>query len=477
MTSPVDQSTLSLPSSIDAEQAVIGAVLLNPDALIHCHGLEAQHFYEPAHSAIWQRIIDYSERGDRVAYTVLAASFRDGPIFVGGPSAKEYLAKLASEATTISGIGVHASLIRSTWALRQIVSVGGGVQQSWGGLIPEDMVRNSFEHLDEIRASLVQTSATRPRSISAIGRDVITRAADVLSGNGTQPPSTGLPDLDAKLPMRGLAPGSLFVVAGRTGMGKSMALASIARQAVKTTGVAFFSLEVGAEEMAARMIADAMGNGPTYEQILTGSISEQDLQRADEAFDRHIKGAPISIDASAGLTMGDIERRCSVLAGDLAREDKTLGLVVIDHAQIVKPSSRYQGNRVGELGEIANAAKVLAKRLNCCVALASQVNRSVEQKDDKRPTMADLRASGEIEEAADCIGLLYRPAYYVERSPEFKAGDPIKRDEFEAVKNVLELAIDKSRQGRTGVVNLWCDPSRSMVRCLTPVERHFGGRR
>lgn len=460
----------ALPASLETEQAVLGAVLLNPDAVALCKGLEADHFAEPAHAAIWQRVTDFGDRGERVSYSLLAGTFRDEPLMPGGPTAREYMARLAAEATTVSGIGLHAAMIRSMWALRSLIGVGGHVAQGWGGSVPETLLSAAFERVEEIRAALNDHSDARPRKVDEIGAGILASAQERQNGGGFRPPSSGLVDLDAKLPLRGLAPGSLLVLAGRTGMGKSMLLSSIARQAARRCGVAFFSLEVGSEEMAARMLSDTMGNGPSYEELLSGELTDQQMERAFEA-NHDLQSLACKIDASGSITIGEIERKSAAYANALAKADQKLGLVVIDHAQIVKPTGRYAGNRVGELGEIANAAKVMAKRLGCCVALASQVNRSVESKEDKRPTMSDLRASGEIEEAADVIGLLYRPAYYVERSPEFKAGDPTAQDEFDAVKNVLELAIDKSRQGRTGVVNLWCDPARSMVRSRSSFDR------
>lgn len=465
----VQNDVSSLPVSLETEQAILGAVLMNPDAMVLCKGLEAEHFYEPAHSAIWQRVSDFAEKGERISLPLLVSTFRDVEMMPGGPTGREYVARLAAAATTISGIGLHVSFVKAMWALRSLMTVGGDVAKGWGAAVPMDILDQSFQRIEEIRAALNDQALSRPRRGSEIGTEILNSAIERANGGGERPPSTGLPDLDAKLPLRGLSAGSLFVIGGRTGMGKSMLLSSIARQASRSCGVMFFSLEVGSSEMAARMLSDGMGNGPTYEEILSGSIDMPSIERAFEQ-NHEFARSFISVDDSAALTIGEMERRAGAYSQALQRENQKLGLVVIDHAQIVKGSGRYQNNRVGELGDIANAAKVMAKRLGCCVALASQINRSVEGKDDKRPTISDLRASGEIEEAADAIGLLYRPAYYVERSPEFKSGDPDKLEEFDAVKNVLEVAIDKSRQGRTGIVNLWCDPSRSAVRCRSAFE-------
>ncbi|WP_191320453.1 replicative DNA helicase, partial [Camelimonas fluminis] len=350
-------------------------------------------------------------------------------------------------------------------------------EKQFGNAMPSDLLNAAFDQIEAIRADMIELTASRPRTAGDIGVDVLTAAEERARGGGMRAPSTGLPDLDAKLPMRGLAPGSLLVIGGRTGMGKSMLLSSMARQAAKNCGVAFFSLEVGADEMSARMMVDIAGNGPSYEEVLSGDLDNDRLEAMHLAR-RELERLPIMIDPRAGLNLGDIERSAASFADHIAKRDIRLGLLVIDHAQIVRASNRYQGNRVGELGEIANGAKVIAKRLGCCVALASQINRSVEKNGDesKRPTIADLRGSGEIEEAADCIGLLYRPAYYIERSAKFKEGDPAAEDELHRVRNDLEMAIDKSRQGRTGNVRLWCDPARSIVRCRTPFESHAGAR-
>jgi len=480
MTDAPSQLYGGAPACIVTEQGIIGCAMINPAAVESCRGLLPEHFIEPVHAAVWQRVLDLSDRGVPIQPTLLAASFSDDPLFSDGMTIRKYIARMVAEATTISGAGHYATALKELWALRSVAGLGQEVMRGWGGETPRELLAKSFDRLEEIRAGLVDMASSRPREAGDIGADVLAAAQVRANGGGERPPSTGLPDLDAKLPLRGLAPGSLLVIAGRTGMGKSMLLSSVARQAAKHSGVAFFSLEVGADEMSARMLADIIGNGPTYETILAGSMNAPELEAAFIA-NRELNSLPIRIDPTPSLTMGEIERKASAYAEHLSKKGIRLGLVVIDHLQIVKASTRYQGNRVGELGEISNLAKVVAKRLGCCVALASQVNRGVEKNsggndENKRPTMSDLRGSGEIEEAADCIGLLYRPAYYVERSPEFKSGDPAKEDELHRVRNDLELAIDKSRQGRTGLVNLWCDPGRSIVRCQTPFEHHAGAR-
>jgi len=465
------------PACLQTEQALIGAVLLNPASIDKCRDIRPEHFFDPAHAAVWQRVMEFGERGERVEAPVIMASFNDAPIAENGMTMRRYIARMLAEATTITGAGYYAKAVKEMWALRSVTEIGAGVARQFGQAMPSDLLNAAFDQVEAIRADMIELAASRPRTAGDIGCDVLAAAQERAQGGGQRAPSTGLPDLDVKLPMRGLAPGSLFVIGGRTGMGKSMLLSSMARNAARNTGVAFFSLEVGAEEMSARMLSDIVGDGPTYEEILADKMDNAGLEAVHVA-NRTLARLPIMIDPRAGQTLGEMERAATSFADHIAKKDIKLGLLVIDHAQIVKAGVRYQGNRVGELGEIANGAKVLAKRLGCCVALASQINRSVEKNGDesKRPTIADLRGSGEIEEAADCIGLLYRPAYYIERSAKFKEGDPGAQDELARAKNDLELAIDKSRQGRTGAVNLWCDPARSIVRCKSNFYDQSGGR-
>jgi replicative DNA helicase len=235
-------------------------------------------------------------------------------------------------------------------------------------------------------------------------------------------------------------------------------------------GAAYFSLEVTSSEIAARIMSSIMGEGaPDYGSILAGDFPRGWQDHLRDAAGR-LQGWPLHIDDSAGMTMADISVQAERLANRMAKQGHRLRLVTIDHAQIVKPSQRYAGNRVGELGEVANAGKVLAKRLQCTVMLCSQLNRSVESREDKRPSMADLRASGEVEESADAVMLLYREAYYLSRTPEYRNSDPVAVDAYEAVANSLEINVDKSRQGKPGIAHVWCDPARSIV-CDRPDDR------
>ena len=169
------------------------------------------------------------------------------------------------------------------------------------------------------------------------------------------------------------------------------------------------------------------------------------------------------IDATGGLTMPEIEARVRLDRERFKKEGKRLSVVFIDYLGLIRASDRYRGNKVHELGEVALAAKVMAKRLDCAVVLLAQLSRGVEGRDDKRPVMSDLRDSGNIEEHADFVGLLYRPAYYLERSPAYRNQEPEAVEEATAKKFDLDLIIGKNRLGPTYIVELWCDPAMSAI--------------
>lgn len=242
-----------------------------------------------------------------------------------------------------------------------------------------------------------------------------------------------------------------------------VASALASKMATKGKGAAYFSLEVPADEIAARTICERIGaRGPVYGDVLAGRMTDDDLEKFIWA-SREAEKLPLHIDDAPAMTIQDIALATKKQAVKFDRAGTPLALVLIDHAQIVKGSSRYQGNRVGELGEIANGAKIMAKQLGCAVVLCCQLNRGVESRDDKRPMLSDLRASGELEEAADAVLMLYREAYYLERSQAFRNGDVAAVEMMGAVRNQIEIGIEKSRQGSTGRATLWCDPGRSIL--------------
>lgn len=468
-----DPASAWLQSSAATEASLVGCLLTMSQTVgvAFSHELEPRHFCDESLGIIWSRIRDVTLRGDVPdIQTVLQAGI--GTIFGAGTTANEAQARLLADAISPTLVGQYCRLVKSNWALRQIIGQADAAKANLVNADATQLVERLLAEVDEIRDVTLDRKGARRGSLGAVAVTVAEDARAMLAGVGQRPPGTGLVTLDRHLPMRGLAPGALIILAGRTGMGKTMLASSIAGKVARAGhGVATFSLEVPATEIAARIMAEAIGGkSPSYGDILAGLVTEDDLDQIEWERDR-VKELPFYLDDTPALSMADMMVTTRREATRFDRIGKPLRLVVVDHAQIVKPSSRYSGNRVGELGEVANAAKVMAKQLGCAVILGCQVNRSSEGRDDKRPTLSDLRASGEIEEAADAVLMLYREAYYLAKSKGFQSGDFDVLNDFERCKNHVEVGVEKSRQGSTGRITLWCDPARSIVADLAPEWR------
>lgn len=242
-------------------------------------------------------------------------------------------------------------------------------------------------------------------------------------------------------------------------------MCALARRAArKGFGVDIYSLEIDRKELTARMLANALGATAfplDYRDILSGRVDDSDIPRLAQLRDKFAE-IPLSIDATPALRISQIESRAKRTALRLARGGKKLDVVFIDYLGLVSVGDRYKGNKVAELGDIALGAKNMAKRLGCAVVLLSQLNRSVESRDDKRPLLSDLRESGNIEEHTDAVGFLYRPAYYDDQDPR-KERDAEFADSALRRANDLEIIWRKNRLGPTGTDKLYCRVERSFV--------------
>ena len=388
---------------------------------------------------------------------------------LGGMTVAQYLVILTQNATTIAQAPQYARAIVDLYGRREIIRAADEaialardcpVDASVG-----DQIRHATTRLSEIADAVMEKKSGATRGgVGAIAQQVFERASDMMAGKIERPPSTGLRDLDTRLPMGGLNPSSLYVLAGRTGTGKTLCATAVAgKVAARGLGAMYFSLEVSAGEIASRVICSHMRPGEaSYGDFMSGKANMLEMERF-EATRRLAAEWPLHIDDSSGLSMADILLLAEREANRMARRNIPLKLIVIDHAGLVQATPETRHNKVDALGLIANSAKVLAKRLDTCVTLCAQINRSVEAQEDKRPSMAQIRASGEIEEAADAILLLYRESYYIARSQAFKERDPATLEKYERLKNTLEVIVDKSRQGATGTTTLWCDPARSAL--------------
>ncbi|WP_141339718.1 DnaB-like helicase C-terminal domain-containing protein [Bradyrhizobium sp. USDA 3458] len=455
------------PHNIEAEQALLGSILFNNKRYgLIAGAVDPTAFFEPLHAQIFHQAGQLIAAGKVANVITIKDAFPD--MMVGnGVSIVQYLASLAGEAAaTEAELQTLVGVVRDTAQMRSIIAVARDLQRSSSdGVLPNHAMAGAWDQLDELRAA----TASDPSARGSF-RDFVPL---LLEKEGSYVVPSGLADLDQTI-AGGWRSGRLYILAGRPGMGKTIIGVSGARRvARKGVGISIFSLEVDAKEIMARLVADELAHTAMpipYRDIVAGSLDAGSLQRVTDAAERMSK-LPIRIDATGGVSMTEIEARSRMDRDFFARAGVRLGAVVIDYLGLIKSSDRYRGQRVHELGEIALAGKTMAKRLDCAVIMLSQLNRSVESRDDKRPIMADLRDSGNIEEHADFVGLLYRPFYYIERSTGWRDMDPQVMDHGEREKNKLELIVGKNRLGSTRMIDLWCDPALSSVDNLSRYGR------
>lgn len=452
--------------NIEAECALLGAILINNTAYgVVAGAVSPDYFFEPLHQEIYSAIGTAISASKVADPTTLPAYLPPVKIPAGHGielTMRQYLLRLASEATTIINAPDYALLIRELWELRQICAIGA--EAGTPGFSPKDALEQAWSSLDTIRAHAAGGSAERS-TIGAFTKIVAEEVAEPPSPDTELVPSTGFTDVDRFIG-GGYRPGRLYVFAGRPGMGKTVyAVASARRVAMKGHGVAFFSLEIDGRELGARIMAAdlAFGHAPiAYADILSNNLDDLARKRIAGAAER-FASMPIEVDASGGLTMFEIAARARIYVERWRRRGIKPGILVIDYLGLVTPSDRYRGRKVDEAGEIAKGGKDLAKRLDVSVVMLSQLNRTVEGRDDKRPQMNDLRDSGNIEEHADVVGLLYRPAYYDQRDAGVRDGDIDALARAESRRNDLEVGLGKNRLGPTSSVTLWCDVGSSSV--------------
>jgi replicative DNA helicase len=457
------------PHNIEAEQALLGAILVNNEALYRVSDfLEPQHLFEPIH----QQIYDISRsliRTGKLASPVTLKTFLPADIDIAGMTPSQYLARLAAEATTIINAVDYGRTVYDLAVRRELIQIG------------EDMVNVAFDApVDFAPRDQIEDAEKRLYDLAEIGRygggfqkfeAALTTAVDMaarayqregkLSGL-----ATGLRDLDGK--MGGLQSSDLIIVAGRPGMGKTALATNIAynvagawRGEVQADGhistvnggiVGFFSLEMSAEQLATRIIAEQ--SGIPSSTIRRGGINERDFEKIKDVA-VELQHLPFFIDETGGLTVAQLAARARRL-----KRQKGLDLLVIDYIQLLSGSSRRsQENRVQEVTEITTNLKALAKELNVPIVALSQLSRQVENRDDKRPQLSDLRESGSIEQDADVVMFVFREEYYLSNKEPRPGTDEYTKWQVEmaAVHGKAEVIIGKQRHGPTGTVNLQFD--------------------
>ncbi len=422
------------PHSIEAEQAVLGGLLLHAAAYWDIADvLTERDFYRHDHRLIWRSISQLMEEGGAVdVLTVGRALEHLGQAARGLDMA--YLAELAENTPGVSNMRAYADIVRERSVLRQLIDVSGQIAES--AFAPEG--RKSSELLDEAERAVFQIAEDRPKVGGPVGtRELLKQAVDridhlVASKGALTGLSTGFPDLDGYT--SGLQRSDLIIVAGRPSMGKTAFSMNLAENALMTDDprpVIVFSMEMPADSLIMRMLS-SLGR-INQGHMRTGQLTDDDWPRLTSTMSL-LRDRPLFIDDTAALSPTEMRAR----ARRLAREHGPLGLIVVDYLQLMRVPGNAE-NRTGEISEISRSLKALAKEMDCPVVALSQLNRSLEQRPNKRPQMSDLRESGAIEQDADVILFVYRDEVY---NPE------------SADKGTAEIIIGKQRNGPIGTVRL-----------------------
>jgi replicative DNA helicase len=464
------------PHSIEAEQCLLGAILMSDAALDAVATIvSAEDFYEPIHGFLFERMIRAKEQGRRLTLQLVGSllSEKVKRQDIGGLTVSQYVAHLAAEATTIINAPDYARVIAEDADRRKIIEAADAMKLAAclkSPVAPASLAIEGMETLDRVAARYASKHIADASFSCAADRSIV-RMQEAMRRRDITGIPTGLRNLDAKL--NGLQRGDFIILAGRPGMGKSgLIISSLRQTAERGTNAHLFSLEMSAENVSDRMLSDACFSAhfaTPYFDIARGKVSIEQAEAVIEAM-RSMAALPIRIDPQGGLTVGQIAARARRHKQRLQRDGKTLDLLVVDHLHIIKPSSRYSGNRVAEITEISSDLKTLAKELNVPLVALAQLSRHVEGRDDKRPMLADLRDSGSLEQDADVIIFLYRPAYYLQSPISDPVKDQARIARLAEVKNLLEANVAKQRSGPIGPVSLFFDPASNAARNISLME-------
>jgi len=456
MTAPQDIALDLRLQAVQAEQALIGTALLSPELIDRARAVvDAQDICEPIHRAIWECMIAARDENNAIDTRLVTQAIGDRDL--GGITLHEYVANLVANAVVPGLVTTYAKEVRRHADLRRCVDVARDIlasidQEAVGK--PHAVAAKAIEALDEVVTSGGGQMA-RTGLAEASGR-VIDELERVRAGGKVDRVAWGIPSLDRMT--QGMKPGQLIVAAGRPGMGKTAFGLQIALNVARRgRAVHFVSLEMVDQELAQRALSALVfgerGDVITYRDIADArGMAEASVERLRRARSR-MDAMPFEIEQQAGLTLSQIAARARRVAVSAERKGQPLGLVVIDHMGLVRPSSRYAGNRVQEVSELSGGLKVLAKELGVPVLALSQLNRGVEGRDDKRPTLGDLRDSGSIEQDADIVLGLFREAYYLERKRD---RTEVEEERLLNAQQRLDVESLKLRQGKTGTVRLFC---------------------
>lgn len=419
------------PQNIEAEQALLGAIFLEPSSLtLASELLIPEDFYRASHQKIFTCMLKLSDQGEPVDLVTVTSELADQKILeeVGGVS---YLSDLANSVPTAANVEYYGKIVEEKSILRRLIRTATHIASE--GYAREDEVEVL---LNEAEKNILEVAQRKNSGVFQNIKDVLVQTYDDIEvlhnrkGDITGIP-TGFSDLDRMT--AGFQRNDLIIVAARPSVGKTAFALNIAQNVATKTdeNVAIFSLEMGAQQLVMRMLC-AEGNIDA-QRLRTGSLTADDWGKLTMAMGS-LSNAGIYIDDTPGIRVGEIRSKCRRL-----KQEGGLGMILIDYLQLIQGNGRSGENRQQEVSEISRALKALARELEVPVIALSQLSRGVEQRQDKRPMMSDIRESGSIEQDADIVAFLYREDYY-EKDTENQ--------------NIIEIIIAKQRNGPVGTVQL-----------------------
>ncbi len=459
-----------LPYNVEAEQMLLGAILVNNNLYNRIENiLISDAFYDPIHQKIFNAIIHLKDRDIIASPVTLKTRFEEDKSLeqVGGT---DYLVKLATKASIVIDAESLAKVIYDLYLKRNLITIG------------EKIVKDAYKQHDILAIEQIEAAEQNLFKLAAYGEGdktvnslnisldhAIAKTELAYKNPGdVHGTSTGFIDLDRLL--NGMQNSDLIILAGRPSMGKTALAVNIALNATKSlqdakkeyNGVAFFSLEMSAEQLALRLLA--MESGVNSYKIRSGMLSENDFSKIIRSREG-LHDLPMFIDDTPAISIATLRTR----ARRLYRTSK-IGAIFIDYLQLIRGNNRYGDvNRVQEVSEVTQGLKAIAKELNIPIIALSQLSRLVEQREDKKPQLSDLRESGSIEQDADVVMFIFREAYYLMRKKPADGTDSIAdwQQKMNNLQNQSEIIIAKQRNGPIGNVKLFFDSNTTAFRDLS----------
>ncbi len=445
------------PCNIEAEQALLGSILVNNDIIDEISNtIKSYIFFDPAHVKIYDVILNLNNKG-MIANPITLKNFFEKDNMLNEVGGTEYLVKLTRFSGSTKQAVDYAKIIHEMYLRRQLILISDNLSSdTLNANSKEQNAESIIERTEKSLFDLAERGSFSQSFIQfnkALDQTIQMATLAMQNDQGIVGVPTGLSDLDEKL--GGLHKSDLIILAGRPSMGKTALATNIAYNAAQNiikrqekSSIAFFSLEMSSEQLSTRILSEQARI--RSDDIRRGKVTEEEINRYIET-SRNIYNLPLYIDETPAITIATLSNRARRI-----KRLNGLSLVVVDYIQLMRSSSNKNDGRVQEISEITQGLKALAKELSVPILALSQLSRAVEQRDDKQPQLADLRESGSIEQDADVVMFVYREAYYLERKQP-KLGS-IEHAEWQSkmndVNGLADIILGKQRHGPTGTIKV-----------------------